>query len=86
MYNVARDPDPLILGLPDPLFFSSDPDPACNNGYIKLFSSVTNYKPESTNSSLKLWFIKSNFMPTYDLPKLFVFFSFRIKVGSLFFN
>ena len=27
-----EDPDPLIFGLPDP-------DPTCNNGYIKLFSS-----------------------------------------------
>ena len=28
--------DPLIFG---PLLFSSDPDPPCNNGYMKLFSS-----------------------------------------------
>ena len=46
-----------IFGLldPDPLLFSSDsdPDPTCNNGYIKLFSSWTKHKPESTNSSLK---------------------------------
>ena len=43
--------DPLILGLsdPDPLLFSTDP--TCNNGYIKLFSSLTKYQPESTNSS-----------------------------------
>ena len=39
--------DPLIFGLPDP-----DPDPICNNGYVKLFESRTKYKPESTNSSL----------------------------------
>ena len=38
--------DPLIFGLPDP-------DPTCNNGYIRLFSSWTKYKPELTNSSLK---------------------------------
>ena len=35
--------DPLISGPPDPdpVLFSSDPgpDPTCNNGYIKLFSS-----------------------------------------------
>ena len=35
--------DPLICGLPDPdpVLFSldPDPDPTCNNGFIKLFSS-----------------------------------------------
>ena len=54
-----------------------DPDPTCNNGYLKLFSSLTKYKTESTNSSLKFWFIKSNF---YQIFKYFLF-SFRIKVG-----
>ena len=29
----------VVFGLPDPLHFSSDPDPACNNGYVKLFPS-----------------------------------------------
>ena len=24
---------------PEPVLFSTDPDPTCNNGYIKLFSS-----------------------------------------------
>ena len=43
------DPDPLIFGLPDP---------TCNNGYIKLFSSWTKYKPESTNSSYDNWLTK----------------------------
>ena len=42
-----------------PLF---SPDPTCNNGYIRLLSSWTKYKPESTNSSLKWWFIRLNFM------------------------
>ena len=49
--------DPLIFGPPDPVLFSTDPDPygsLCNNGFIKLFSSWTKYKPESTNSSIKL--------------------------------
>ena len=43
--------DPLIFGPPDPdpLLFSLDPDPTCNNGFIDLFSKN---KPESTNSSL----------------------------------
>ena len=52
---------------PDPVLFSTDPnpDPTCNNGVMKLFSSWTKYKPESTNSSKKWWFIISNFMPTY---------------------
>ena len=33
--------DPLIFGPPDPVLFSADPDPdpTCNNGFIKLFSS-----------------------------------------------
>ena len=34
-----EDPDPMI------------PDPTRDNGYIKLFSSWTKYKPEPTNSS-----------------------------------
>ena len=39
-----EDPDPLIFGLPEPLLFSTDPDPdpTCNNGYIKLFSLEQN--------------------------------------------
>ena len=45
--------DSLIFGPPDPVFFSTDPEPAFNNGFIKLFSSLTKYKPESTNSSIK---------------------------------
>ena len=40
-------------------------DPTCNNGHILFFSSLTKYKLESTNSSLKLWFIRSNCIPTY---------------------
>ena len=65
-------------------FFSLDlyPGPTCNNGFIKLFSSWTKYKPESTNSSLKWWFTRSNFMPTYLKYKYMFFSSFRIKVGS----
>ena len=69
--------DPLIFGLPDPLLFLSDPDPTCNNVYIKLISSWTKYKPESTNSSLKLWFLKSIFMPTYLKYKYFFFLELR---------
>ena len=34
-----RDEDSEIFGLPDPVLFSLDPDPTCNNGPIKLFSS-----------------------------------------------
>ena len=41
--DYARDEDPVIFGLPDPppVLFSldPDPDPTCNNGFIKLFSS-----------------------------------------------
>ena len=47
--------DPVIFGPPDPdpVLFSTDPDPTCNNGFIKLFLSRTKYKSESTNSSIK---------------------------------
>ena len=34
---------------PDPVLFSTDPDPTCNNGFIKLFSFLTKYKQESTS-------------------------------------
>jgi len=34
--------DLLIFGPPDPVLFSLDPDPTCNNGFIKLFSSEQN--------------------------------------------
>ena len=34
-----EDPDPLIFGPPDPVLFSTDPEPTSNNGFIKLFSS-----------------------------------------------
>ena len=50
--------DPLIFSPPDPdpVLFStdpdSDPDPTCNNGFIKLFLSWNKYKSESTNSSI----------------------------------
>ena len=76
-----EDLDTLIFGLsdPDPLLFSSDPDPTCNNGYIKLLSSSTKYEQKSTNK-LKMMYIKSNFMPNYLKYKYF--FLFRIKVGS----
>ena len=34
-----EDPDPVIFAPPDPVLFSTDPDPTCNNGFIKLFFS-----------------------------------------------
>ena len=48
--------DRLIFGLPDPHLFSldPDPDPTCNNGFIKLFSSWTNYKPEFNKFKFKM--------------------------------
>ena len=58
-----------------------DPDLTCNNGFIKSFSSWTKYIPESTNSSIKWWFIISNFIPTY-LEYKYIFSSFRFQVGS----
>ena len=44
---ITQDPDPLLFSL-DP-----EPDSTCNNRFIKLFSTWSKYKPESTNSSLK---------------------------------
>ena len=37
----TRDEDlnPVIFGPVDPDFFSTDPDPTCNNGFINLFLS-----------------------------------------------
>ena len=34
-----EDPDPVFFGPPDPVLFSTDPDPdpTCNNGFMKLF-------------------------------------------------
>ena len=61
--------------------FLLDPDPTCNKRFGKLFLSSTKFKPDSTNSSLKWWFIRSNFMPTYFKYK-YIFSSLRIKVGS----
>ena len=34
-----EDPDPVIFGPPDPVLFTTDPDPTCNNGFIKLVLS-----------------------------------------------
>ena len=53
----------LALRNQDILLFSLDPDPTCNNEFIKLFSSWTKYKPESTNPIESN--PRSNFMPTY---------------------
>ena len=75
--------DPLIFVPPDPVLFSMDADPTCNNGFIKLFLSCTKYKSESTNSSIKWWVIISNFIPTYLRYKYIFFFisiSGRIRI------
>jgi len=77
--------DPVIFGPPDPdpVLFSTDPDPTFNNEFIKLFSYWTKYKPVSTNSSIKLWFIISNFMPTYQKCKnIFFFISISGRIRS----
>ena len=62
-------------------FFSTDPDPdpTCNNGFIKLFLSWTKYKSESTNSSIKWWVIISNFIPTYLKYKYIFFLHFDFR-------
>ena len=84
-FHVPRDedPNPVIFGPPDPVLFSTDPDPTCNNGFIKLFLSWTKYKSESTNSSIKWWVIISIFVPTYLKYKNIFFFisiSGRIRI------
>ena len=56
-------------------------NPTCYTGKIKLFSSLTKYLPEATNSSLKLWFIKLNCMST-SLIYRYTFWTFRVKFGS----
>ena len=68
--------DPVIFGPPDPdpVLFSKDPDPTCNNGFIKLSLSWTKYISESTNSSIKSWVIISNFIPAYLKCKYIFFF------------
>ena len=33
--------DTVIFGLTDPVLFSQDPDPTCNNGYVILFQILT---------------------------------------------
>ena len=74
--------DSVIFGLPNPVLFSSYPDPTCNNGFIKLFSSWTKYKPEITKLSLKWWFIGSTFMPSYLKYKyIFLHFDLRSEAG-----
>ena len=77
--------DPVIFGPPDPVIFSTDPDPdpTCNNGFIKLFLSWKKYKSESTNSSIKWWVIISNFIPTYLKYKyIFFFISISSRIRS----
>ena len=74
--------DPVIFGPPDP-------DPTCNNGFIKLFLSWTKYKSELTNSSIKWWVIISNFIPTYLKYKKKIFFisisgRIRIRIRNFF--
>ena len=83
--------DPVIFGPPDPdpVLFSTDPDPdpdpdpTCNNEFIKLFLSWIKYKSESTNSSIKLWVIISNFVPTYlKYKNIFFFISISGRIRS----
>ena len=53
---------------PDPVLFSTDPDPTCNNGFIKLFLSWTKYKSESTKSKHKMMGYNIEFYPY--IPKI----------------
>ena len=66
---VTRDEDP------DQLLYSLDPvpEPTCNNVLFHYCFHFHQNKPESTNSSLKLWFIRSDFMLTY-LKYKYIFF------------
>ena len=38
-FSRDEDPDPVIFGPPDPVLFSTDPDPTFKNGFIELFLS-----------------------------------------------
>ena len=63
--------------------FLTDPDPSCNNGFIKLFLAWTKYKSESTNTSIKWWVIISNFIPTYlKYKNIFFFISISGRIRS----
>ena len=79
MYHLPRNEDP------DPVLFSTDPDPdpTYNDGFMKLFLSWTKYKSETTNSSIKLWVIISNFIPTYlKYQNIFFFISISGRIRS----
>jgi len=76
-----KDPEIFSLPDPDPLLFSSDPDPTHNNGYIKIIFILN----ISTNSSLKLGFIRTNIMPTYLKYKYTIFYHFELRSGPGFF-
>ena len=72
--------DPLIFGPPDPVLFSLDPN------LSNYFHLGTIYKPESTNSSLKWWFMRSNYMPTYLKYKYIFFFILILSRIRIFFS
>ena len=79
--SCIRDEDPDPVGSVDfmpagsgSFTFFTGSGCTCNNGYKISFSSWTKYKPKSTNSSLKWWYIRSNFMPTYLKYKYIFFF------------
>ena len=86
----SLDPHPILFLLdPDPILVAMDSDPTCHNWNINYFHFGTKYKPESTNSKVKWWVKKSNFMPTYLIHKYLHFhFEFRsyMEPYSIFFS
>ena len=64
---MGRDEDP------DPVLFSTDPDPTCNNGFKNYFYLLTKFKSEFKH---KMIVIISNFIPTY-LKHKYIYFVFR---------
>ena len=44
--HTGRDEDPDLDPVESVDFGPPDPDPTCNNGFIKLFSSGTKYNPD----------------------------------------
>ena len=56
----------MILGLPDPLFFSSDPDSTCNNGYIELFEQNINQNQQIQAKDDGFFYFELNSDPELD--------------------
>ena len=81
------DPDPLIFGKPDSVHFSldPDPDPTCNNGFMKLLSSWNKILTRINKFKHKMMFIISYFMPTYPKYEYIFLLHFDLRSDPDFF-